>query len=229
MPNAFSIVFRKRCIISRTLSMRSATSCWTYRCKRHATCAVAQYWLNNQHLSVPDSPFQYVHAAIATRKYSGPRFDSIWFVLFQNIVPLTRRPPTVVSENNNNSNTATNNNVPAAAAAATAAAAGASAAAAEAAGATGGANATGPIISAESNSIWIPMPTPSSNGANAANRNPTNDSQAGDNRSEILRNSEYFSKHRSPYVMPRTPINLTVLLLGIWLEFSRECDASHDQ
>lgn len=66
------------------------------------------------------------------------------------------------------------------------------AAAANAAAATG-ADAAASNTSAEenSNSLWIPMPIPNSNGANAGNRNATNDSQGGDNRSEILRNSKY--------------------------------------
>lgn len=131
---------------------------------------------------------------------------------FQNIVPLTRRPPTVFNESNNNSNTATNNNVPAAAANAATA---------------NGADATASDTSAEdnSNSLWIPMPTPNSNGANAGNRNATNDSQGGDNRSEILRNSKYLSI--LPLFRPQVP--QIICSFRLMFVFSCERDASYDQ
>lgn len=73
-------------------------------------------------------------------------------------------------------------------------AAAANAAAGGAAGGAAGAAAgpTAPNISIESNSVWIPMHThtPNPTGANGGNQNGQNDSPAGDNRTDILRNSE---------------------------------------
>lgn len=93
-------------------------------------------------------------------------------------------------------------------------------------GATGGAtetNATSSTSNAGGNSIWIPMPTPNSNGTNRNAGN--NDGQGGDNRSDILRNSKFPLHFRT--------IILVVLRISIdfrfIFRFSRECDASHDQ